>query len=122
VHIQSTRELSAGLGGQTQFVVSRSGYRYLRITLAAQLPRDLRVAILAHELQHAREVAESDAYDIKDVERLFDATGQRDGHRFETRAAISVERAVCLELRAGAPAGTSAKAALQAEPVVKFDH
>src|SRR6185503_2699984 len=59
VHIQSSGDLPIGLRGATRFVVSRGGYRYLRITIRAQLPRELRVAILAHELQHASEIAGS---------------------------------------------------------------
>lgn len=108
VHVQTARIMPAGLGGFTQFVTSRGGHRYLRITLSAELRGDVRTGILAHELQHACEVADSGADDAAGLRRLFNTAGRRDGEYFETRAAILVERMVRDEL--------------QAEPVVKFDH
>jgi hypothetical protein len=112
VHISSSHDLPQGIGGTTRFVVSRGGYRYVRITIAAALPLRLRTAILGHELQHARELAESDADDASSVRRLFERTGHRSGEFFETRAALETERHVRMELGG----------ALQAEPVVKFHH
>jgi hypothetical protein len=111
VHIQASRDLPSGIGGITRFVVSRGGYRYLRITIAAQLPERLRAAMLAHELQHACEIAASAANDVDSLRRLFGRTGRSNGGFFETSGAIDVEHAVRRQL-----------SALQAEPVVKFDH
>jgi len=111
VHIQSSRELPMGIGGITRFVVSRGGYRYLRITLAADMPNRLRATLLAHELQHACEIAESMADDVESLKRLFGRQGRRTGEYFETSAAIHVEQMVRKELRT-----------LQAEPVIKFHH
>jgi hypothetical protein len=113
IHLLSSLELPQGIGGTTRFVTSRGGYRYLRITIAAQLPRDLRVAILAHELQHAREMAESSADNAVALIELFATIGRRNGGFFETEAAIRVERSVRMELR-----GRSSPA----EPAVKFRH
>lgn len=115
VHIVSARDLPAGIGGTTRFVVNRGGFRYLRITIGAQLPPNLRAAILAHELQHACEVAESTAGDSAAVEKLYERRGTRDGNYFETQAARHVEEAVLVELHGG-------RRALQTEPVVKFHH
>src|SRR5262245_23353437 len=112
VHIQSSRDLPDGIGGTTRFVASRSGYRYLRITIGAQLPLALRAAVLGHELQHACEVASSPASDTDSLRELFGRVGHRIGEYYETRAAINTERKVRLEMMAG----------LQAEPVVKFHH
>lgn len=122
VHIQSSRDLPPGLAGTTRFVVSRGGYRYLRITINAQLSRDQRMSILAHELQHAREIADSGAQDVQSVKRWFERAGRGDGRCFETRAAIDVERAVWMELRSTAPRRIPADRGLQPEPVIKFDH
>jgi len=102
VHIVSSRELGSQLGGTTRFVASRGGYRYVRITLNAQLPRNMRTAILAHELQHAREIAASNAEDTDSVRRLFEKEGSRDGDLFETRAAQFIEKVVAIEVRAAA--------------------
>lgn len=111
VHIQSSRGLPLGLSGMTRFVASR-GFRYLRITINVDLPYRARTAILAHELQHACEVADSDADDAAGLREVFEHQGHRSGNLFETTAAIATERNVRLELRTDR---------LQAEPVVKFD-
>lgn len=121
VHIVSSAHMPDGLGGATRFVTSRGGYRYLRITLASVLPLRQRSAILAHELQHAWEIARSTAADVAELRRLFEHEGHRDGGYYETRAAIAVERSVWLEL-AGRGLRLRSGEALQAEPVVKFDH
>ena len=114
VHIQSSRELPAGIGGTTRFVVSRGDHRYLRITIDARLPKDARIAILAHELTHACEIAESPASDTRALEQLFEHVGKRSGAYFETASAVATERLVRMEL--------DSRRVLQAEPVVKFHH
>ena len=114
VHIVSQTHMPGGIGGTTRFVTSRGGYRYLRITIGAALPLPQRSAILAHELQHAWEVARSSAETVEELKRLFEDEGHRAGDFYETLAAIEVERNVRIELITGH--------ALQAEPVIKFDH
>jgi hypothetical protein len=115
VHIETAAQMPAGIGGTTRFVTSRGGYRYLRITLGSVMTLKARSAILAHELKHACEVADSPASDTQGMRELFEHQGHRSGEFFETMAAIRVERDVWLELNRKARA-------LQAEPIVKFDH
>lgn len=103
VHIESTRGLPIGVAGTMRFVSSRGGYRYVRIQLAADNRPEARAAVLGHELQHACELAASDAYDHDAVRRLFKSAGHNPGPSedvFETRAAMLVERQVKAELRA----------------------
>ncbi len=103
VHIESSRNLPGGVSGTMRFVTSRGGYRYVRITLANHLRPEARAAILGHELQHACEVAASDAHDTDAVRRLYQAAGHHPTNSqdvFETRAALLVERQVRAELRA----------------------
>lgn len=103
VHIESSRALPAGVSGTLRFVTSRGGYRYVRISLAVDIRSDRRAAILGHELQHACEVAASDAHDLDGMRRLYEAAGHHPTHSanvFETRAALQVERQVGAELRA----------------------
>ncbi|MEO7158130.1 MAG: hypothetical protein ABI039_11230 [Vicinamibacterales bacterium] len=114
VHIVTSTQMPAGIGGTTRFVTSRGGYRYLRITIGADLTPRMRSAILGHELQHACEVADSSADDAVSMRELFEQAGDRAGSYFETRAALQTERTVRLELLGGR--------ALQAQPVTKFDH
>ncbi len=52
---------------------SQRGARYLRVDLAATLSFDLQVVILAHELQHACEVARSEASSSRPRQRCSSA-------------------------------------------------
>ena len=113
VHIESSRLLPAGIVGTTRFVISRGGYRYVRITLDAELPKWIRAAIVGHELQHACELAESDADNADKVRRLFEREGERHGTFYETRAALETEKYVRMELLGDRR--------LQAGPAIKFD-
>lgn len=121
VHIEAIAPMPPGIGGMTRFVTSRGGFRYLRITLSSEMPRRLRGAILAHELKHACEVADSSASDVEGLRELFENEGHRAGPYFETMAAIRVERHVRVEL-GRRPLRLGSAQALQSEPVVKFDH
>ena len=103
VHIESSRGLPAGINGTMRFVTSRGGFRYVRIQVGADLRPEARAGILGHELQHACELAASDAHDMEAVRRVFQNTGHHPGASlevFETRAAMQVERQVRAELRA----------------------
>ena len=104
VHIQFARDLPAGLAGTTRFVTSRAGYRYVRITIAVTLREHDRLAILGHELQHAAEIARSDAHDVTRLRAVIDAAGFRTrANYFETDAALQIEKHVRQELRAWHP-------------------
>jgi hypothetical protein len=59
VHIVATPSLPASVGGRTRLVTSRGGYRYVRITISADLPLGWRTAILARELRAASDIARS---------------------------------------------------------------
>lgn len=103
VHIESSRGLPGSVRGTMRFVTSRGGYRYVRITLAVEMRPEARAAILGHELQHACELAASDAHDHDAVRRLYQSAGHHPTNSenvFETRAALMVERQVKAELRA----------------------
>jgi len=111
VHILYSWDLPPGIGGTTRFVVGRGGYRYVRITLSTRLRGDDRVAILGHELEHAAEIARSDADDQESLGRLLAATGYRTTeHFFETSSARRAERTIRQEL------------ALETQPVVELHH
>ena len=99
VHIESSMQMPAGIVGMTRFVTSRGGYRYVRITIGSDLSKTARTAILGHELQHACEVAESGADDIKGMRRLFTLEGHRTGDYYETVTALQTEKKIRTELR-----------------------
>jgi hypothetical protein len=97
-----TREM---LGGYLSHdVISAGGYRYLHIAINVR-GGDVRViALLAHELQHAIEVAEDpDAGDARHVDALFRRLASKAGCTIascsETAAAIKVQNLVDSELK-----------------------
>lgn len=77
-------------------------HRYLRIVVSAEGRDQQLIGVLAHELQHAREVAQApDARNDKSLEALFSRIGLCPGcvvGVYETAAAISLEAAVMKEL------------------------
>lgn len=87
------------IDGALQHRVTVAGaYRMLFVTVTPY--SDLRpIAILAHELQHAVEVLESDATTAEAIDRLFERIGMRVGAgTTETAAAMDIQRAVVNEL------------------------
>jgi len=99
---KTTREnLGAYLAHQ---IISRGGYRYLQIAVPILGSETRLVTLIAHELQHAVEVAQApDAIDSASMEQLFDRLAVRfgcDGSTCsETQAAKDVEHAVGEELK-----------------------
>jgi hypothetical protein len=85
-------------------IVARGGFRYLRIALDLQGPESRLIPVLAHELQHAIEVAESpEALDANGLEQVFmqRAVPFGCGHAcYETTMARDVELTVGKELAA----------------------
>ena len=112
VHLQMSPRLPGNVGGTTRFVVSRGGVRYLRTTISTIIAPEARAAMVGHELQHALEIARSDAHDVDSLRDWWTVNGYRTGIDFyETTAALRVEQEVRKELRRS-----------EAEPVVELDH
>jgi hypothetical protein len=86
---------------RTKLVASIPGARFLRIGINAAIAFPDLVPLLAHELQHAVEIAERD--EVRDeaaVRRLYHQIGRAGGvDTFETDAALAVELSVRIELR-----------------------
>ena len=110
VHIVATPSMPLGVVGTMRFVARLGDTRYIRIDLAATAPPDVRVATLAHELQHACEVARSDAGSHAAVRSLYrtighEVPGSRDA--YETAGAQQIGAEVWTELRTHRPARTT---------------
>jgi hypothetical protein len=73
----------------TRLAHAAGNARYLRITVRRNVPPDVRASSLAHELQHAIEIALADVSTHVEMEQLYERIGhRRHGTRFyETRAA-----------------------------------
>lgn len=99
---------SRRLAGTMHFVSTVGGRRYLRITVDEGLPRDVRAAILAHELQHAVEVARARwVVDVRSLGLLYERIGRRScacrrGACYETVDAQRTEARVLMEMRRAA--------------------
>ena len=100
VYVQFTPEQPAGRGA-TRLAVASPVYRYLRIVLGARThPKD-RPSLLAHELQHAVEIARApEVRDDEGLRRLYGEIGEDPHARtgFETTAARDVAARVQREM------------------------
>jgi hypothetical protein len=102
VYVRTRFELPQMMHGQLTFVGDGGGRRYLLIDVAWGLMDDNLVAALAHELQHAVEVAERpDIVDTASLGRAYESFGiekvQRIGKTFETQRAIDTGKRVRAE-------------------------
>jgi hypothetical protein len=75
VHVVTAVGLPGGVAGTTRFAGSLGGARYVRIDLAGMLIARQRVSILAHELQHACEIARSGAGSSGAIDALYRGIG-----------------------------------------------
>jgi hypothetical protein len=84
---------------RTKLVAATNGVRFVRIDINADVAPGDRLPLLAHELQHAVELA--DAPDVRDdagVRQLYERIGMGGPDQFETSAARRVERTVRVEI------------------------
>jgi hypothetical protein len=84
---------------RTKLVASAAGARFLRVTINAQSAPWDRLPFLAHELQHATEIADDNGVrDDEGIRRLYEKVGYSGGiDKYETVAARDMERRVRLE-------------------------
>jgi hypothetical protein len=94
-------------GGDLRLAAATGGVRYLRIGLSNGLNDVQMTAMLAHELQHAIEVAtHAHVCDQASLRALYEQIGVRvRTDRYETPEAIRVAERVTRELRANRAAG-----------------
>ena len=104
VYVEVTASPQVALA-RTKLVTATPGARFLRIGLRTTLPPYDVTPLIAHELQHAVEIAENaDVRDEDAVRRLFSSIGYQHGiDSYETDAAKYVERIVREEIRRRAP-------------------
>lgn len=95
--------------GRLRFVTRAGGCRYLRIDIRDAGTPAVRAALLAHELQHAVEVARAAIDDRGAVAQLFRRIGfgvpDGGGTTFDTAAAIDAGRRALAELTANSRLG-----------------
>ena len=106
VHVVECWLLVGGHAGDTQFVATAGRQRYLRIRLDVRLHDEAAIAMLAHELQHAWEIAAhpwvSDQNTLGQLYAQIGYESQRalKSHAVETSAARDTAREVLKEIKA----------------------
>jgi hypothetical protein len=100
VYVEITASPQAPMA-RTKLVIATAGARFLRIGLNRMVPPPDVTPLIAHELQHALEIAEhADVRDEAAVRRLYGLIGHQHGtDSYETDAARQVERVVRAETR-----------------------
>jgi hypothetical protein len=101
VHVQLVDRISGGASGQLFFVTATATARYLRAEIVRGASRADTIALIAHELQHAAEVAAAPR--VRDAESLSTFyLGMRDNasdtRRYDSAAARMTESVVRREV------------------------
>jgi hypothetical protein len=104
IYIEPKLNRQALSGYLAHNIVAQGGYRYLHIAVEISGSQRRLVSLLAHELQHAVEVAQApDARDAESLERMFSRIAIKFGCGgttcYESQAAIDVEDIVNEELK-----------------------
>ena len=105
VHVVPTQNLPQRTPGQTLLVPGAKAFRFLRVQIRPEGRDEDLIAVIAHELQHAVEIAA--APDVRNTEALrthYRRIGFSDGsdREFDTHAAQTVGTVVRRELRGNA--------------------
>jgi hypothetical protein len=101
VYIEPAKAMPSKLDGRLLLLPVSNHQRYLRIQVRAGLGREELVALIAHELRHALEVAdEPDVRDQAAMITLYERIGETSWglHAYDTAAARSTGRQVRTEL------------------------
>jgi hypothetical protein len=119
VHVETGVVRTFGTAGATRLAGAAGHWRYVRITVDPDLPLDARTAVVAHELQHAREIADAAAVTQSQVRQLFERIGrpvQGAVDTYETADAVTAGMRVWRELRSTAARSRALARAAKAVP------
>lgn len=101
VHIEHARMSAPDIAGETRFVTSAGGHRYLRIAIAPWIADDVAVSMLAHELYHVWEIAQARwVRDADHLHALYRAIGDTREHGGMTLADSPGAKAAGVMVRA----------------------
>lgn len=101
VYIEALMTLPKETMGRITIVPRSGNARYLRMQIRADLPRREAIALIAHEMRHALEIAAApDARDADGLIKLYQRIGHSSGgeHSFDTTAAQDIGRKVLSEM------------------------
>jgi hypothetical protein len=100
VFIDCGVQMRTRVGARLNFVTSVDGVRYVRVGVDCSLGARHQLALLAHELQHALEIAgRPDVVDVDSMASYYEDVGyftykNRTAKGFETAAAIAMQQRV----------------------------
>jgi hypothetical protein len=105
VYLWCDRAVTAPADGRLTFVSAVGGYRYVVVRLVRFHSRERQIALMAHELRHAVEIADApDVVSAESLEREYkrigfmSSTPTGDRRTFDTHAAVDAGRQVLNEL------------------------
>lgn len=99
VYVQPVRELSGFMRGATTFLGLNGAYRYIRLSVGTAAARKQVIALVAHELQHASEIAAApEVTDDASLALLYERIGDHTPDGFDTQAARDTGLLVWKEL------------------------
>jgi hypothetical protein len=101
VYIEALMTLPKETMGRITIVPLAGNARYLRMQIRADLPRREAIALIAHEMRHALEIAAApEARDANGLIKLYQRIGHSSGgeHSFDTTAAQDIGRKVLSEI------------------------
>lgn len=107
VYVESRGKMRTGFSAYLSHqIVTAGSHRYLKVFVSPELARDRLAGVIAHELQHAREVADAagvrSSGDMRALFKRLDSGGcVLIRSCTETIAAVRLEAAVLTELAAG---------------------
>ncbi len=100
VYIETRPTLDVPVSAHLQMAGATPVARYLRILVKIPAGADNAIALLGHELQHAREIAHATAvHDQRSLETLYKQIGDENDSGWETKAARLVAYIIRDELR-----------------------
>ena len=111
VYVETSVTRAARLRGHlVHRIVAKDTHRYLRLRLNPFGPVEQRIGVIAHELQHALEIAQAPNVGRSEtVQSFFELIGFTHGTQcgdcYETTRALDLERTVREELRANRSPG-----------------
>lgn len=99
VHVERHNRFREGHSGSCRLVGACGGQRYVRIGLSSLLNQRELIVLLAHELQHANELAAAPyVCDEVGMREFYCSIGEAGRHGYETEAARQVTDQVSAEL------------------------
>lgn len=110
VFVNCAMKLPAQIGAHANLISSVNGLRYVRVELDCGFPDRIQVGLLAHELQHALEIASrEDILDEDSMQAYYEEFGFQSHYggrhtSYETDAAIAIQERVLSET--GKPAAS----------------